>query len=535
MTTKNEKIQFNLSEFVIGDQAKKHPNATALKVISQNLKKSSTPQSTNLKQSPNLKWQTTEWTYQELDLAIRSIANGLIKEGLKKGDFLPLRLKSDTTYALTFFGAIAAGIIPIPLSPQLTSSEVDFFLDDTGAKHIALSESLPLSKQAISSSTIIKETNILTFIEEYPPLYYAKTYQNDPAFLIYSSGTTNKPKGVLHAQRVVKGRLPMQDGWHQIEQSDNVLHAGDFNWTYTLGVGLMDPWIWGATALIYSPLAGEEKAPELWPELIKDHKITIFAAVPGIYRKILKYANPIPEDLQTLRHGLTAGEALHQDLKIDWETKTGIPLYEALGQSEISTYASTSFNINCPPEAKGRIQSGRKITILKEDKIKETQIECAQNEEGLIAIHKSDPGLMLQYWNRPNEMKEAFRGEWFITGDRGSIDENNHLTHLGRADDVMNAQGVRVSPLEVETCLLKHPSISEAAVFEKRISSDLSIISALLVLNADNSDEDNTSKELTELMKNELASYKHPKSIKFVSHLPRNNAGKLLRKNLNDI
>ncbi len=529
MTKTNNADLFNLSQFVIGNQAKKHPNATALKVISQNLKKTS-PQV-----SKKHNWQTTLWTYQELDQAIRSIANGLIKEGLKKGDFLPLRLKSDTTYALTFFGAIAAGIIPIPLSPQLTSSEVDFFLDDTGAKHIALSENLPLSEHAVSSSTIIRETDILSFIEGHPPLDYATTHQDNPAFLIYSSGTTNKPKGVLHAQRVVKGRLPMQDGWHQIEQSDNVLHAGDFNWTYTLGVGLMDPWIWGATALIYSPQEGEEKAPELWPELIKDHEITIFAAVPGIYRKILKYANPTPEDLQTLRHGLTAGEALHRDLKTNWETKTNIPLYEALGQSEISTYASTSLNINCPPEAKGRIQSGRKIKILKEGTIKETQIECAPNEEGLIAVHNSDPGLMLQYWNRPAEMKEAFSGEWFITGDRGSIDENNHLTHLGRADDVMNAQGVRVSPLEVETCLLQHPSISEAAVFEKRISSDLSIISALLVLNADYSDEDNTSKELTELMKNELASYKHPKSIKFVAHLPRNNAGKLLRNKLQNL
>lgn len=529
MTKINEIDQFNLSQFVIGRQAEKHPNAIALKVISQNLEKSASPL------AANSNWQTTLWTYQQLDHAIRSIASGLIKKGLNKGDFLPLRLKSDTTYALTFFGAITAGIIPIPLSPQLTSKEVDFFLDDTKAKHIALSENLALSEQAMRTSNILSEKDIRSFIEDCPPLDYANTHQDDPAFLIYSSGTTNKPKGVLHAQRVVKGRLPMQSGWHQIEPSDKILHAGDFNWTYTLGVGLMDPWLWGATALIYSPQEGEEKSPELWPQLIKEHEITIFAAVPGIYRKILKYANPSSDELQTLRHGLTAGEALHRDLKTNWETKTGTPLYEALGQSEISTYVSTSLNINCPPEAKGRIQSGRKVTILKEDTSKTSPIECPANEVGLIAVHNSDPGLMLQYWNRPAEMKEAFSGEWFITGDRGSIDENKHLTHLGRADDVMNAQGVRVSPLEVETCLLKHPSISEAAVFEKKIKSDLSIISALLVLKSDDSDEDNTSKELTELIKKELASYKHPKSIKFVSHLPRNNAGKLLRNKLQNL
>lgn len=507
---------FNLSKFIIGEQAQKAPNAIALKIISD----------TNNHALPLI------WTYAELNQAILKLANGLIEEGLSKGDFLPLRMKSDTPFALTFFGAIAAGIIPIPLSPQLTAKEVAFFLEDTDAKHCAVTPNLPMPSTPTYPVKQICETKILSFIESCQPGNYSDTSEIDPAFLIYSSGTTSKPKGVLHAHRVVKGRLPMQSGWHQMKETDIVLHAGEFNWTYTLGVGLMDPWLWGATALIYSSENKEAKSPELWPKLIKNHNVTIFAAVPGIYRQILKYAPPSPESLKTLRHGLTAGEALNKELEAEWLRQTKTNLYEALGQSEISTYVSTTKGLTLPSNAKGRIQQGRKVTILKEGANNEKPIHCAPDEEGLIAIHKSEPGLMLQYWKRPEEMKNAFCGDWFITGDRGSIDDENNLTHLGRTDEVMNAGGYRVSPKEIETLLISHKCVAEAAVCEQQVRNDLSIIAAFIVLNNETSKEEIVLNEIEELLANNLAPYKHPKSFKFLKKLPRNQAGKIIRKDL---
>jgi acetyl-CoA synthetase len=521
----SKKALFNLSEFTIGRKAIQTPDAVALKIISN------TPQ-TSL---PDC------WTYSDLDHAIRSIANGLLNKGLRPGDFLPLRLRSDTPFALTFFGAIAAGIIPIPLSPGLTANEVSFFLKDTGAKHCAVSANLKMPTDLQHPVEQIHEADILSFRQKSHPLAYAKTREDDPAFLIYSSGTTGKPKGVLHAQRVIKGRLPMQAGWHQMNEEDIVLHAGEFNWTYTLGVGLMDPWLWGATALIYSAQSPKEKTPELWPELIKTHGATIFAAVPGVYRQILKYAKPTPEDLKSLRHGLTAGEALNDRLHNEWQKQTGTKLYEALGQSEISTYVSTTTGTKHSPKAKGQIQQGRIVTILKEETslkeklVPETPIECEKGDEGLIAIHKSDPGLMLKYWNRSEEMKKTFRGDWFITGDRGIIDENNYLTHLGRADDVMNAQGYRVSPQEIETILNSHKEITEAAVFENHIRDDLSIITALLVLKDETLNKASVLNDLKTSLHDTLAPYKHPKSFHFIKKLPRNLAGKLIRKELNNL
>src|SRR6185312_6209606 len=170
-----------------------------------------------------------------------------------------------------------------------------------------------------------------------PLAEYADTAADDPAFLIYTSGTTALPKGVLHAQRSAFGRRPMYQGWYGIGPDDRMLHAGAFNWTFTLGTGLTDPWANGATAIINTG----HKDPALWPQLIAQTGATLFAGVPGIYRQMLKYAAPSRDDLSALRQGLMAGESTPPGLFEEWEARTGCQLFEALGMSEISTYVSS--------------------------------------------------------------------------------------------------------------------------------------------------------------------------------------------------
>ena len=172
----------------------------------------------------------------------------------------------------------------------------------------------------------------------------------DPAYLLYTSGTTARPKGVVHAHRVALGRSRTYQGWYGIRPDDVMLHAGAFNWTYTLGTGLIDPWANGVTSTIFVG----EKTPEVWPAVIRKAGATLFAAVPGLFRQILKYAPPGPLDVSPLRHGLIAGEAPAPSLFADWHARTGTELYEALGMSEISTYVST-----CPGMARKDGSPGR--------------------------------------------------------------------------------------------------------------------------------------------------------------------------------
>ncbi len=463
------------------------------------------------------------WSYRALEEAVLRTAYFFrTARDLRAGDRVAIRLRNRTSYALAFFGAIAAGFVPIPTSPDLTERELSFLLADSEAAAIVLDDSLPHGAFD-PDFLVIAEKALGRASEGGPTAPYADTQADDPAFLIYTSGTTAAPKGVLHAQRSAWGRRPMYRGWYGITPADRLMHAGSFNWTYTLGTGLSDPWANGATALVYTG----EKDPALWPSLLRSHGATIFAAVPGVYRQILKYGDLEPAALPSLRHGLTAGETLSGLVNAEWREKTGKLLYEALGQSEISTYISSAPEVSPKPGRVGRPQAGRCIAILHEDG--GTQ-PLPPDETGLIAVHRSDPGLMLGYWRRPDEERQIFRGEWFIGGDAGAMDEKGYVAHLGRRNELMNAGGFRVSPAEVEHELAKHPDVTDVAVTEIAVRDGVSIIAAFVVLRE--GAEGDRAAGLASFAQTTLAAYKCPKDYVIMSYLPRTANGKLKRSEL---
>lgn len=461
------------------------------------------------------------WGYGALEDAVLRIAAGLSADGLKPGDRLVIRLENTSDYALLFFGAIAAGLVPLPASSLLSADEAGYLLNDSGARALALARSLRVT--GIPESVRVYRPEDVSALKNYAIRGdYAPTLADDPAFLVYTSGTTARPKGVLHAHRSVWGRRPMYQGWYAITPQDRVLHAGAFNWTYTLGTGLCDPWANGATALIYTGA----KDPAAWLTLMSDHEATIFASVPTVYRQILKYCDVEKEFPPTLRHGLCAGETLPGDIARSWFERTGTTLYEALGMSEMSTFISSSPGIPPKTGAVGKPQAGREVAILPAEG---GVAPLRSGEAGLIAVHRSDPGLMLGYWKRPLEEEQVMRGDWFCGGDLGVMDDEGYITHLGRNDDLMNAQGYRVSPLEVENVLAAHPDIAEVAVTELGVAENVRVISAFVVLREDAEPD---SRPLLEFAKDRLAAYKCPRKFVFLESLPRTANGKVKRAEL---
>jgi acyl-coenzyme A synthetase/AMP-(fatty) acid ligase len=283
---------------------------------------------------------------------------------------------------------------------------------------------------------------------------------------------------------------------------------------------VLDPFARGATGALY---AGE-RDPGIWPTLIEETGATIFATVPSVYRQILKYADPSARDLSRLRHGVTAGEALSPDLLAHWREAAGTWLYEALGMSEISTYVSSRPGEPIRPGSPGKPQTGRRIAVLPVEGGTEP---LNPGEIGLLAVHRSDPGLMLGYWNRPAEEAAAFRGEWFIGGDLAEFDSDGFVWHRGRNDDIMNAFGYRVSPLEVEKALAAHPGVADVAVAERKVASDVRVITAFVVPKADRASDEAA---LLAHCAGHLASYKCPRKVVFVQEIPRTANGKVSRR-----
>ena len=229
-----------------------------------------------------------------------------------------------------------------------------------------------------------------------------------------------------------------------------------------------------------------------------------------------------------MRHGLTAGEALPAALHADWVARTGRPLYEALGMSEISTYVSSGPRVPTRPGSPGRPQLGRRIAILDPHGDDTPQ---PVGTIGLLAVHRTDPGLMLGYWNRPDDTSAAFRGPWFLTGDCARLDADGYVWYEGRADDQMNASGYRVAPQEVEAALLEHNAIADCAVTETR-QGDISLITAFVVLKAPADGMPATADDILAHARGRLAAYKAPRRIVFVDDLPRTPTGKLKRRDL---
>ncbi|MEQ9261484.1 MAG: class I adenylate-forming enzyme family protein [Roseovarius sp.] len=454
------------------------------------------------------------WSYGRLRSAVLGTGTGLLQAGLKPGDRVLMRLGNTVEFPIAYLGAIAVGLVPVPTSSQLTEREVAGIIATVRPRAILRAPGIACPEAEVP----VIGPEALTEMRALPPAAYEMGDPERLAYIIYTSGTSGSPRAVMHAHRAIWARGMMVQGWYGLTEADRLCHAGAFNWTYTLGTGLMDPWAAGATALI--PAEGTEAAQ--LPLLLKRHDATIFAAAPGVYRKFLKPGTAL--SLPKLRHGLSAGEKLAEPVRALWREATGREIYEAYGMSECSTFISAAPGRPAPEGSLGFPQPGRQVALLGEDG------PVALGEEGTIAVHRSDPGLMLGYMGAPEATEEKMAGEWFLTGDRGRMDESGAIHYLGRADDMMNAGGFRVSPMEVEAVLNTHPGIAQAAVTDIEVKPDVRLIMAFYT-----GPEALDEAALKAWAAERLAGYKCPRGYFHLEALPTGANGKLLRRALRPV
>lgn len=470
-----------------------------------------------------------DFTYRELDELSARFAGSLKARGLAVGDRVLLRLPNTHIFPVAFFGAIRGGFIPVPTSPMLTAAEFTYLVKDSGAAALVSDAKLfaPLASADYladfkviyadgAHGTVAVEDEIKSAL---PLTNIHPTVGADPAYLVYTSGTTGYPKGVLHAQQALLGRLPAATNWFAFkpDSRDRIMHSGKFNWTYVLGTAMMDPLYQGKTVVVYEG----ENSPERWLELIKQHSCNVFIGVPTIFRQILQKTQASSTSVPTLTHAMCAGEHLTDEVLGQWTERFGFPIYEGLGMSECSYYISQRPGEATKPNSAGKIQPGHRAQLLDEN-----LQPVAAGTEGMICIHRSDPGLFIEYWKSPEANANQFKDNWFLTGDYATIDAEGFLFFLGRRDEIIKSFGYRVSPFEIERVYRDNESIEDVVAFAEVAGPEKTLISLCVQLKAGQNFSD---AELIAWGKARLASYKLPKKVYQLGKFPRSANGKVLR------
>ncbi len=485
---------------------------------------------------------TCELSYGQLDTLSGRFVYTLKELGLSKDDRVLIRLPNSIDYPVSFFGCLKQGAIAVPTSTLLSAPEVAYLAKDSGAKVLVTAKSMwPELKAILSEDTQLSAVLLAgegEMPEHDPQLkvqlldldHLLKNCPNDdsivacqpsaPAYLVYTSGTTGYPKGVLHAHRSLIGRLPASRFWFDFKEGDRIMHSGKFNWTYVLGSALMDPLFHGHTVIVHE---GANDATT-WPKLIAKHKCTIFIGVPTIYRQIIQKTEFAGKDVSSLRHCMSAGEHLSDEILHAWRERFGMDVYEAIGMSEFSYYISQSKKFPIRPGAAGFIQPGHGVLLINE------QNQPAQaGEEGMIVISEDDPGLFLSYWQLPEETAKARHDGFFYTGDYARIDDDGYIWFIGRKDDIINTFGYRVSPHEIERVIKTHPDVADCVALGEELGKEKVLVSACIILTPGAT---TTAEDILAFGGVNLAKYKAPKIVHFYDDFPRTKNGKVLRKQM---
>ena len=485
---------------------------------------------------------TVTATYGELARRTSQFAQLLRKRGVSPGDRVLIRLPNCLDYPTAFLGAMKAGCIAVPTSTLLTVDEVLYLAKDSGARVMVMDH--PMWEQLAPRITEAPEARLVLLSGRGKQLDGIEvvaldlksaldaisvwsaahaTHAGDPAYLVYTSGTTGYPKGVLHAHRALIGREPASEYWFNFDPNnvDRILHSGKFNWTYVLGSGLMDPLYRGKTVIVHE---GKNDA-NTWTNLIAKHKATIFIGVPTIYRQIIQKTSADKATVPSLRMCMSAGEHLSDDMLAAWRKRFGMEIYEAVGMSEFSYYLSQSIHRPIRAGSAGFPQPGHQIQLLDP----ETLQVVAHGEEGMIAVPESDPGLFLRYWNLPDETAKYRHDGYFFTGDYAKVDEDGYLWFLGRKDDIIKSFGYRVSPYEVERVLKSHPAVADCACIGEEIEKDKLLVVAYVIAQPG---AEVSAEQLQSFGQQHLAAYKAPKRVYLAKDFPRTKNGKILRREI---
>lgn len=473
-------------------------------------------------------------TYGELSKQTDRLASGLVRMGVKPLDRAIVLMPRGIDSYMVYLALLKAGVTVMPGSEMLRAGDISYRVKHADANTIVAHHTLTGQVDEIRAAcpglefffsvggAVDRWTDAGSVLElgsDAPPVSDLK--DDDLAFLSYTSGTTGGPKGVMHTCAWPKEHLAVAGTyWFDAKPTDLAWATAGPGWA---------KWVWspfvatlgnGATAFVYEG----RFTPDVYLDLMEKYKVTLLCATPTEYRLMAKLDDLSSRSL-SLRSACSAGEPLNREVIDTFRREFGVTVRDGYGQTENSLLVGTLQDMEVRPGSMGKPFPGTRVAIV-DDSGKELPPETI----GHIAVHESFPSLFKGYLNDDERTTRAYRGQWYITGDQGRMDEDGYFWFEGRADDIIISAGYTIGPFEVEDALVKHPKVAECAVIASPDAERGHIVKAYVVLrHKEDAANPNLVAELQDHVKQVTAPYKYPRAIEFVDSLPKTNSGKIRR------
>ncbi|MFQ5927031.1 MAG: acyl-CoA synthetase [Terriglobia bacterium] len=480
---------------------------------------------------------TSRWSYRQLSELSNRLGNVFRQLGINPGDPVAILLSASVEIYLCYLAAFKLGAIAVPISTLFGVEGVEYRIRHSGARVVVtVPEARPtLAKLRDLLRVFVvgkPEGNELSFAQQVerasPRLRKQLTAPEEPVLLIYSSGTTGPPKGVVHTRRSLTHTIATEKTWTGMQPTDCHWNVADPSWLGGVMTDLLCAWPVGATVFKYRRSGPFD--PEEAFRLLQQHGVTNLFAPPTAFRMMAKLEQVREKyPLRALRICTSAGEPLNPEV-VDWgQRELGLRILDGYGQTEGIMMATNFPHLPAPPGSMGRPAPGVRLRIATpEGKASEP------GQPGEIQIHKHTPLLFQQYWKNPAQTAQSYVGDWYRTGDSAWQDGEGYLHFVGRTDDVIISAGYRIGPFEVESSILEHPAVAESAVVAKPDPERLRghIVKAYVVLKEGSTPTASLQREIQELVRKRLSQSEYPREVEFVAELPKTRSGKIMRKQL---
>lgn len=481
------------------------------------------------------------YTFAQLKKLTDKFANVLTSQGVQKGDRVFIFLPPTPERYIAFLGILKTGAIAGTMFSAFQEAALMDRLSDSGAKIVVTNSELfpriekiwkdlpELKKIILTDKEGLPEgENLVSYYQEMDKassdFETAHTKPDDFAYMLYTSGTTGKPKGVIHAHEDILQAVLTTRYVLDVKNDDIYWCTADIGWVTGVVYGVLGIWGLGGTSVVF----GGRFSPEAWYKIIADHKITVWYTAPTAIRMLMgSPVDPKQYDLSSLRHLCSVGEPLNPE-GVMWGKETlGLPFHDTWWQTETGSICISNYSsMDIKPGSMGKPFPGVTAGIVDDN-----GAELPAGQEGHLALKPETVySLMKQIWKNEEKYKSYFQNGWYISGDQAYKDTDGYFWFVGRADDVIKTSGERIGPFEVESTLIEHPGVLEAGVIGKPDQLRGEIIKAFVVLKQGVQPTDALKEEIAAFVKGKLAGHAYPREVEFIDKLPKTRSGKIMRR-----